>query len=275
MMTGLIQRTLVGTYALVNRTGILRIPLYRKGFRLFYFLYKRYLEDPLVTLLQAQPTLCSGGLVMDVGANLGYTSQLFSRYLDAGGGVVAFEPDRNNFDVLSAVARRHPAVLPVWAAVGSQEGTVSFWSNPAHHGDSRTVTDTFGKTWPAANRLTYTVPLVSIDGYLAKERPGEPVALIKIDVQGYEEQVLRGSAGTIERNPAVTIVMEYSPDSARELGFDPTRQLHFLQERGFHLYFLRRGKALREFDYGMLRQELAGRGYCDLVATRDPLRLSR
>ncbi len=270
MMTGPLQRGLIGMYAIVNRTGILQLPAYRRVFRVCYFLYKRYLEDPLVTLLRICPDLCAGGTVIDVGANLGYTSVLFSKYLDPGRKVIAFEPDRRNYDTLSAVASRHPAIVPVHAAVGAQAGEVLFWSNPAHHGDSRTVTDTFGKTLPP-EQVTYAVPLVRLDGYLAERGPAEPISLIKIDVQGYEENVLLGCVGTIERHPDLAVVMEYSPDAARELGFDPESQLRFFRSRGFRLYFLSRKKGLSDFDPEALPRELAGRGYCDVVASRRPL----
>lgn len=267
MMFGFIQRTLIRTYAQVRRTGVLENPVCKRCFREFYFLYKRFLEDPLVTLLKIQPKICAGGLVVDVGANFGYTSVLFSEYLDPQQVVIAFEPDRDNFKMLEEVVGRNSRVVPVWAAVGEDTGEVSFWSNPEHHADSRTITDAF-KGSLAADQSTYKVPLVSVDSYLEQERPGRSVALIKIDVQGYEEKVLQGCSKIIEQNPAIVIAMEFCPEASRELGFDPEFQLSFFESRGFNLYFLNRRNGLRAFDRRTLPQELGERGYCDIVASR-------
>ena len=60
-----------------------------------------------------------GGLVVDVGANLGYTSLLFAKQIDAGQPVIAFEPDRDNYQVLCEVIEKRRELIPVWSAGSS------------------------------------------------------------------------------------------------------------------------------------------------------------
>lgn len=269
-MNGAVQRVLIGAYSLINRTGVLKTRPCQLVFRKSYFAYKRLLEDPLIALVKAAPNVCRSGLIVDVGANLGYTSLLFSQYAAPGCEVIAFEPDRANFETLKEVVRGRSSILPVWAAVGDAVGEVRFWSNPGHHADSRTVTPEFEREL-GREEFTYAVPLVSIDAFLERERPGCAVGFIKIDVQGYEEKVLRGCEATILRNPNIVVAFEYSPDSAKELGFSPELQLSFFLERGFKLYSLSRADGLRPFSHDALPQLIGDRGYCDLVASRSPL----
>jgi FkbM family methyltransferase len=266
-MNAAVQRVLIGAYSLINRTGVLKTAPCKVVFRKSYFAYKRFLEDPLIALIKAVPEVCSHGLIIDVGANFGYTSLLFSRHSGVGCDVIAFEPDRENFKTLEKVVRRHSNIVPVWSAVGDTCGEVTFWSNPGHHADSRTVTPEFQEEL-AAEQSTYTVPLISVDAYLERERPGQPVGLIKIDVQGYEEKVLRGCEVTISKNPNAVVAFEFSPDAARELGFSPDFQLAFFRERGYHLYSLSRATGLTPFKETELTHLLGDRGYCDLVASR-------
>ena len=269
-MNGAVQRTLIGAYSLVNRTGVLKTKPFKRLFRTSYFAYKRFLEDPLVALVAAAPNVCRGGLVIDVGANLGYTSLLFSKHIDSGRSVIAFEPDRGNHQVLCEVVAKRKEIVPVWAAVGEVDGEVQFWTNPGHHADSRTVTNAFEQKLEASQSV-YTVPLVSVDSYLRLNHSGANVALIKIDVQGYEEKVLRGCEETLTANPNVVVAFEFSPDAARELGFDPEFQLAFFRDRGFNLFSLSRRDGLRAFNREEINSLVRERGYCDIVASRSAL----
>jgi FkbM family methyltransferase len=205
-----------------------------------------------------------------VGANLGYTSLLFSSHVDHRQSVIAFEPDRENYQALCESVRKRKAIVPVWAAVGEVDGEVQFWTNPGHHADSRTVTDAFGEKLENSQAV-YSVPLVSIDSYLGSKHSGAKVSLIKIDVQGYEEKVLRGCEQTLAANPSIVVAFEFSPGAARELGFDPEFQLSFFLERGFNLYSLSRRHGLRSFSRQEVQVLVRQIGYCDIVASRTPL----
>lgn len=269
-MNKTLQQVLVRTYSLVNRTGVLKTRPCRFVFRKSYFAYKRLLEDPTICLIKAYPNVCRQGLIVDVGANLGYCSLLLSRYASPGCDVISFEPDRANFEMLKEAVRGRSSITPVWSAVGDEVGEVRFWSNPDHHADSRIVTPMLEKELGREDN-TYAVPLISVDAYLERERPGCAVGLIKIDVQGYEEKVLRGCESTISRNPNIVVLFEVDPDAARDLGFLPEKQISFFLDRGFNLYSLTRASGLIPFSSQDLPRLLVERDYCDFVASRQEL----
>lgn len=269
-MNVVLQRVLIDAYSLINKTGVLKNRPCRFVYRKLYFAYKHFLEDPLIVLIKAVPKVCRQGLIIDVGANIGYASILFSDYAAPGCEVISFEPDRTNFETLKEVVHKRSLITPVWSAIGDEVGEIRFWSNPQHHADSRTVTAEFEKELGLED-VTYAVPLISIDAYLERERPGCPVGLIKIDVQGYEEKVLRGCESTILKNPDMVIVFEYAPEASKDLGFSPEKQIAFFIDRGFKLYLLTRTKGLMPFSSIDLSQMIADNSYCDLVASRHEL----
>lgn len=108
-------------------------------------------------------------------------------------------------------------------------------------------------------------PLVSIDLFL--ERNPGPVSFVKIDVQGFELPVCQGIKTTLERNPDVTVVLEYAPSAMRELGFNPSQLVGFLVDRGFQVYLVcPKGKLSPGIPSG-----LDDSGYVDLLFSRRPI----
>lgn len=259
-----LQRALLGAYETANRRGWLDSRVAEVVFQRSYFAYKRLVEDPFAKLAAARPELFRGGDVVDVGANIGYTTALFARAVEAGRRVHAFEPEERNFRWLErALAREGVAagVVANRAAVGARDGEVELWHNDAHHADHRIAT--------AAQRGagTQVVPLVAVDTYLAGL--GWPaVAFVKIDVQGYEHEVLRGMGETIARNPALRVAVEVAPFAFEDLGFDCDAFLADLAAALPRLAILERDGRLRDVAVGDVTRSLGPLGYCDLVCWR-------
>ena len=146
------------------------------------------------------------GLFIDVGANFGWYSCAVAAI--TGSRVVAIEPDSANCAALRANIRRngfHNAVV-VNTAAGSRLDVVKMVQRA--HGNSGTIGIDPTGTSVACGDWAATVPL---DHLLRRiiDPPERPV-LIKIDVEGFEPQVLAGLdlAGPFRpRN----IIMEYEP----------------------------------------------------------------
>lgn len=229
-------------YSLVRRSGFLRTSLGRRLFKSAYFLYKRYVEDDLRNLVHSFPAFVSGGDVLDIGANIGYTAAVLARATDPGRKVYAFEPEPFNFMLLEQTALEQQLggkIVPLQYAAGAENGTIALWINDRHHADHRVATEQFRSAHPGSKEVR--VSLISIDSFL-EDKPGR-VSFVKIDVQGYEPAVCRGMQETLRRNPGITIVLEFMPSAMRELGFEPSHLIDFFVERDFKIYRIHpRGK---------------------------------
>ena len=133
-----------------------------------------------------------GDLVFDIGAHVGDRIAAFRR-LDAR--VVAAEPQPALVRVLRWMYRRDPDVVIEPAAVGPSEGTIDLRINVVNPTVS-TASDAFvdaargAPGWEAQNwTRTRRVPVTTLDALIA--RHGVP-AFIKIDVEGFEADVLAG-----------------------------------------------------------------------------------
>jgi FkbM family methyltransferase len=261
-------KTVTGLYSLSRKYGVLETAFGKKLFTGSYFLYKRYLEDPFAGLTKRRPDLFHGGDILDIGANIGYTASLFAHAADVDATVYAFEPEPFNFSLLkTAISRRRleRKVVAMHSAVGQSNGTIQLWINDHHHGDHRIATDLLRSNVATAQYVT--VPITSIDTFLAGRISARPVSFIKIDVQGYELAVCQGMAATVAREPRCAVAIEYMPEAMTALGYDPHALLDWFSEGGFEMYSLgKRG----HLSPGM-SSELSQKGYVDLVFSRSHL----
>jgi FkbM family methyltransferase len=158
-----------------------------------------------------------GDLFVDVGANVGSYSIWAA---ELGAEVIAFEPAQDTFALLSEnVALNGYDVTTIPSAVGSHCGTVRF---------------TEGKD--TVNRINargaIETPLVTIDSVI-KDRI---VAGMKIDVEGFEIDVLRGCAHALTEHRIKLIQLEWNATSEAAVGTDRRPVADLLSKYGYRLY---------------------------------------
>jgi len=259
-------RFFTGAYSLARSAGLLNNSWAKRAFVSSYFLYKKFWEDPFWGLVHRQPALFQNGNILDIGANIGYTSCLFAGALKPGFKVYSFEPDQANFHMLSEVVRRKKLserVIPMNTAVGSSDGRIELWHNEKHSGDHRVVTDHFKNALPASGQV-FSAALVSVDSFV-KTNHLQDISFIKIDVQGYELAVCEGMTQTLAKFPGLSICCEYAPESLVELGFDPIQLLNYFRTNGFQVHILTRTSTQPAPDNRTIQRVAAEAGYVDLL----------
>lgn len=149
---------------------------------------------------------------LDVGANLGYFSLLVAaRCPDAV--IHAFEPHPLTSRVLELNAWNTGADITVHAlALSSSDRLLALSTTENNLGDTRTR---------AEGMATMLSPAAALDEVL----PDARFDLVKIDVQGFEPEVIAGMSTMIRRSPGVVIVAEFWPSALRERGLDPVEVL--------------------------------------------------
>lgn len=263
---------LTSAYRLARSAKLLQYGWSRSAFVSCYFFYKRFWEDPFWGLIHRRPELFRNGDVLDIGANIGYTSCLFARAVEQKSKVYAFEPDQCSFHLLTEVVRRRKLsekVVVMNTAVGSSDGSLEFWHNEKHSADHRVVTEHFRNSRPDSTKVT-TVPATSVDSFV-NLRNLEKLSFIKMDVQGYELAVCEGMRQTLARFTDVAVCVEYAPEALRELGFDPAALLRFFRTSGYQLHLLTRSSNVLAQDDAPIHRFAERDGYVDLLCSRSAL----
>ena len=257
-----------GAFSLARPDKLLQIGGFRRAFVFAYFLYKKLFEDPFLNLVRRKPELFQNGDILDIGANIGYTSAVFAGALNPDANVYAFEPDQMCYRLLEQVILRKNLTGSIEAinmAVGSFDGHIEFWHNEKHPADHRVVTKRFGSSQPDATKIS-TVPVTTVDTFV-RNRHLRNISFIKVDVQGYELAVCEGMKDTLERFPETCVCLEYAPHALMEIGFEPGKVLDFFRSRGYRLHILTRGTPLVADDES-LKRIVNDAGYVDLLCSK-------
>lgn len=191
----------------------------------------------------------AGDVVIDVGANVGEVSIIFSQRAGATGRVFAFEPHPRIYQYLlgNLALNRCGNVTTANLAVGAAPGVVRM-SNDKHDDMNRIVDD--GAIEVACTTLDAQVP-------------AQPIAFLKIDVEGSELRVLEGATQTLGRTACVNC--EMGEAHYRRYGYGMADLIGFLRRAGFSTYVVAPGRALRAVDAAF-----GDAGGHELVALRDP-----
>jgi Methyltransferase FkbM domain len=93
--------------------------------------------------------------------------------------------------------------------------------------------------------------------------------LLKVDVQGFEIEVLLGAQETLRNNPGLTVVFEFWPYGLRQAGRHPQELLDLLQSAGFSISALGHDGKPGTMPRETLKWKRVTQ-YCNLIASRAP-----
>lgn len=190
----------------------------------------RGVYEPLETRIAIE-RIRPGACVVDIGANIGYYTLQFARAAGPGGVVHAFEPEPENFRILSHNVRRHSysQVRLNHAALSCQAGEMQLYLSKENHGDHR-----LGGA-DCSDRESVTVQTLTLDRYFGAKIP--KIDLLKMDIQGAEGLALRGMRQVLAVSPPQVILSEFWPAGMERAGADSEE---FLQTLAAHRYRLAR-----------------------------------
>lgn len=151
-----------------------------------------------------------GDYVIEIGGHIGYFSTLFSNIIGPDGKLDVFEPSGENLKYLKENISLMPTQLSkmvsiIEKGVGDQNITLDFFIDPITGQNNSFVKDFDGffenrkhSAEENAELMIVAVPLIRLDDFL--QNTAVHPNFIKIDVEGFEYNVILGAKNTIEKS---------------------------------------------------------------------------
>jgi FkbM family methyltransferase len=186
----------------------------------------------------------NGDCIFDVGANLGEVSANAAKLVGPHGRVIAFEPYPANFDLLAKNVELNgfENLMIVNKGVGSENGKLKMVVADESNAGMNRISDN-----PVSDEGNTTeVEVVRLDDFV--DQIGlEDIDLIKIDVEGFEMNVLRG-AETVLSTLRPKLFLEVIDNYLRLQGSSANEVLQFLESLHYELTYAASGNPVDSRD---------------------------
>lgn len=171
---------------------------------------------------------------LDVGANIGEITYALAQFSEK---VQAFEPVHNTFDLLQKNVTQNNLTNVTChnLGLGAVHETAEIAINANTCGANSRVLDP-----TATRRATETMRIVPLDSFGFTD-----VDILKIDVEGFELDVLQGGEKTILRDHPVIQLEVYMP-ALKRARRDIADIYHWLIQRGYQAYYCKHRKITQE-----------------------------
>ncbi len=185
--------------------------------------YEEQFEEAILQKLRP------GFIVWDVGANVGYFTTQFANAVGPAGKVVAFEPARSSFGILQEAIAAHANIVAERMALGDSDSVASF-------AESSKPGDPTNHLVPSQTGTGEQVPVLRGDSYVAAHPELAPM-MLKVDVEGFELEVLRGCQKILvdRRTQGVFVEVHFTQLQSRNLPEAPSEIVRVLSGHGFHV----------------------------------------
>ena len=158
--------------------------------------FTRYGIDKLTTLDSVR-----NKHIIDAGGYVGDTALLFSSYTDKN--IHVFEASPSNMDIIRETIRLNHLdnIVPVSKALGEKSGTATF--SLGERNSCNSLVERPGYNYPDH----IEVPVITLDDYVRENNL--EVGLIKVDIEGGEQLLLKGAVETIRTQHPILLISIY------------------------------------------------------------------
>ena len=226
-----ITKPLSGNFSVnVNTNNFIDAAIYFTGD------YEPYLKKHYKQLINP------GDYVLDIGANIGFHTMYFAELCGPEGLVFAFEPIQLNYAALldNLSLNSFSQIRTVNAALGNENREIDIHIDPA-------ATNPGAYNLLTEGKKNTSITCLKGDYYLENVAV-KKIDFIKIDVEGYEYEVLKGLKQTISRfRPS--IIFEYDRNYQLKMNADARLIFDFLKELNYNFFFVDGYGVQKAFEY--------------------------
>jgi FkbM family methyltransferase len=211
------------------------------------------------------------GVFVDIGANVGFISRQIARRFPRVR-IVAFEPNPRIYPLLQRNLKHYPNCKLLQVGLGATDGILDFF-----HGEDSCV-GSFVPGYTSEHAGNYLggaikqskIAITTGDVALSEIKA---IAVMKMDVEGYEIEVLRGMSRLLAEHTIKTIFFEFHPFAQKCAHVKPEEIIYFLMGAGYAVCEVEgesRDTPVRAENIAALIARLGDRGYTTLRAEPRP-----
>ena len=174
-----------------------------------------------------------GDVVLDIGANFGWYTLLFSQTVGESGRVHAFEPIPRNYEILreNCELNQAPNVVLNNLAVGAESGERDLYL-PDTGASGAFQLHPYRKGYE-----TFRCRVQALDEYV-QQHGIDHIGLIKVDIEGAEFEMLHGATKVLEMKPEPLWLLEVQAKSCQLFGHTPRAVFNLMHRLGYAPYFI-------------------------------------
>ena len=215
---------LPNTYRFIKRNGItFKVDLFDYMGWWIYFGIKDTCRRKLYNLVK------KNSIVIDVGANIGETLLNFAKLTQSDGEVHGFEPDALNYRRCSENLQLNNFNNIVLNNLGLGEKAGEYFiktNTPSNRGGNKISAQYIENN-------TELINIIPLDQYVSDKKLNK-IDLVKIDVEGYELHVLKGSELLIKKFKPVFFI-ELDDSNLKEQGNSAKELITYLTQFNYHI----------------------------------------
>ena len=203
-----------------------------------YWYHGKHREESTIEMFKK--CIKQGNNVIEVGGHIGYMSLLFSQLAGDKGKVFVFEPSINNLPYIRENIKKKANVQLIEKGAGDKNETATFFMDNLTGQNNSFVEDFDGfksnqsASYDKSSGLTKVeVPIVTLDSFVLSENINN-VNFIKIDVEGFEYEVLLGAKDLLKKyHPSIMVEVQRNQAPLADFLFELNYKLY--DDNGFQL----------------------------------------